>query len=212
MSVQRFIDTGFWDDEWIVTLPALEKLLFLYLLTNPLTNIAGVYKITFRRISFDTGLAEDEIAAMLCQFSADGKAYYKEGYIILPNWPKHQRLGERSRLRSGLDNVLNRLSLSMLDYLGLVGYAYETPKIHKKPIDANRRSTTFDDVRTRSKTSSYSDSDSDTDTDTDRTQNVYDRGGIVDNLGIDENDSRWRQVLVSIEGIKVGLEEGGESW
>ena len=55
MSTQRYISTSFWDDEWIQTLDPSEKLLYLYFMTNPLTNIAGVYKVTERRVSFDTG-------------------------------------------------------------------------------------------------------------------------------------------------------------
>ena len=39
----RYIKTKFWDDSYIIELNPHEKLLFLYLITNPLTNIAGVY-------------------------------------------------------------------------------------------------------------------------------------------------------------------------
>jgi len=37
---KRYISTKFWDDEFIVNLDPIEKLLFMYFLTNPLTNVA----------------------------------------------------------------------------------------------------------------------------------------------------------------------------
>ena len=39
MSVQRYVDTGFWEDAWVETITPLERYLYLYLITNPLTNI-----------------------------------------------------------------------------------------------------------------------------------------------------------------------------
>ena len=50
MSDTRMIKTKFWDDDYISYLDSVEKLLFLYCLTNPLTNIAGIYEITLKRI------------------------------------------------------------------------------------------------------------------------------------------------------------------
>ena len=43
--MKRYISTTFWDDEWVQSLDFTEKGLYLYLLTNSLTNIAGVYKL-----------------------------------------------------------------------------------------------------------------------------------------------------------------------
>ena len=49
MSKQRSVDTCFWDDRYITQLDPSEKLLFLYLLTNTLTNICGVYQREYGR-------------------------------------------------------------------------------------------------------------------------------------------------------------------
>ena len=70
--MKRYISTSFWDDEWVQSLSFEEKGLFLYLLTNPLTNIAGVYKIQVRRIVFDTGLAEADVGLILGKFGDAG--------------------------------------------------------------------------------------------------------------------------------------------
>ena len=73
MAKKRMIDTRFWDDNYIITLSPVEKLLFLYLITNPLTLICGVYEIAIRRIVFDTGISESEVLEKLEKFGRDGK-------------------------------------------------------------------------------------------------------------------------------------------
>jgi hypothetical protein len=51
----RSVNTRFWEDPFVEELTPSEKLLFLYLLTNPLANLLGIYEITIKRISYDTG-------------------------------------------------------------------------------------------------------------------------------------------------------------
>jgi hypothetical protein len=147
MATQRYISTSFWDDEWITTLDPSEKLLYLYLMTNPLTNIAGVYQITVRRICFDTGFNSDTIGHILTKFEKAGKAYLRDGYMILPSWPQHQRPEERSKIKQGIDAILRKLPDKIKDLLVQIGYRYH---IEGYPYPSN-----------------YSDSDTDTDSDTD---------------------------------------------
>ncbi len=90
MSKQRMINTKFWDDNYIIQLDSTEKLLFLYFLSNPLTNISGVYEIPLRRISFDTGLDKDMVEKILLRFERDNKIYYRSGWIGIKNFIKHQ--------------------------------------------------------------------------------------------------------------------------
>ena len=40
---QRYINTKFWDDNYVIQLDPSEKLMFIYFITNPLTNICGIY-------------------------------------------------------------------------------------------------------------------------------------------------------------------------
>ena len=46
MAKFRYVNTRFWDDSYVAELSPLEKLAFLYLLTNSLTTIAGVTRRT----------------------------------------------------------------------------------------------------------------------------------------------------------------------
>jgi hypothetical protein len=107
----------------------------MYLLTNPLTNIAGVYKITYRRIAFDTGLSQLEIADILKEFQAAGKAAFVDEYIILPNWPKYQRTTSKDT-KAGIDRVLSELPENVLLSLKEINYRYDAVPIPspKAPI------------------------------------------------------------------------------
>lgn len=135
-SKQRYISTSFWDDVWVQTLDPSEKFVYLYLLTNPVTNIAGVYEIALRRIQFDTGYNNETIERILGRFERDKKAYYVDGYIILPNAPKHQNWKTSEDTKAGVDRILNELPASVLLALHEVGYEYpdmpEAP--HRPPI------------------------------------------------------------------------------
>lgn len=109
MSKTRMIDTSFWDDPYIVSLDPIEKLLFIYFLTNPLTNIAGIYEITLKRIAFDTGIDRDTVLKILDRFEEAGKIYYRDGYVIIKNFIKHQAITEKSKIKTGIEKILNEL-------------------------------------------------------------------------------------------------------
>ena len=90
--VKRCVSSHFWDDNYIVNLDPIEKLLFLYFLTNPLSRISGFYEISLKRIAFDTGIDKEMILKIIKRFEKDEKVFYYEGFIILPNYPKYQCL------------------------------------------------------------------------------------------------------------------------
>lgn len=152
MATQRYISTSFWDDKWIRSINSMDRYLYLYLMTNPLTNIAGVYEITIDRIAFDTGIDERTLRTMLESFSEAGKVHYHdEEWIIIPTWPKHQQFEKRTKIREGIEKILSGLSQELLHKLKDIGYSY--------PIDTILIGYTYPP--------NYSDSDRDTDTEGD---------------------------------------------
>lgn len=134
MSTQRYISTSFWDDEWIQTLDPSEKLLYLYLMTNPLTNIAGVYKITIRRICFDTGFHETVIGFLFEKFKNAGKAYRIGEYVVLPSWPKHQKWETKKAICDGIVSILNDLDDTMKNKLAEIKYRFDLSLLDHPPI------------------------------------------------------------------------------
>ena len=117
MSKQRLVDTCFWDDGYIMRLDPSEKLLFLYLLTNPLTAICGVYQIELRRIAFDTGFEMDTVKRMLDRFERDGRCLYRDGWVAMKNWLKHQNPGS-IKVQKGIELQLEKVPVTMADYIG----------------------------------------------------------------------------------------------
>jgi len=107
MSKNRYVNTSFWTDPYIENLDPSEKLIFLFLLTNPLTNISGVYEVSIKRIAYDTGFDKDMILKILERFEKDEKVYYFGGFIILPNFIKHQSLNSNVKkgIIANLDNI-----------------------------------------------------------------------------------------------------------
>lgn len=161
MATQRYISTSFWDDEWIQTLDPSEKLLYLYYMTNPLTNIAGVYKIAPRRISFDTGFNTETINYIMQKFEKAGKVYRFGEYIIIPTWPKHQKWEQKSAIYSGIIAVLKTLDEEVLHQLYIKNYSFDLSKVGYTPQDPP-----MNPPRSPHEPS-YSDLDSDSDIDTD---------------------------------------------
>lgn len=100
MAKQRYVNTRFWDDGYIITLDPTEKLLFIYLLTNPLTNIVGAYELSLRRSAFDTGIDSDTILKIFQRFEAAGKVYFRDGWVVIVNFVKHQ--SHNPKIMSGI--------------------------------------------------------------------------------------------------------------
>ena len=64
MSIVDF-DTECWGDPWVQERSPLAKLLFVYLWTNSHRNISGLYVITKRTISNETGLTSRQVDELL---------------------------------------------------------------------------------------------------------------------------------------------------
>ena len=133
----RYINTGFWDDGWVQSLDPSEKFVYLYLLTNPLTNIAGIYEITTRRIVFDTGYNADTILHILEKFEKAGKVCANDDLIVLVNWPKYQKVSENDNNRKGIDDILLSLDDEKLLFVYKSGYKYPflNEIIEKRKLD-----------------------------------------------------------------------------
>ena len=62
MSIYRNIALSFWTDSKVDEFSTEEKLVFLYILTNPLTTISGCYEMGMHRVSRDLGYPIDTVS------------------------------------------------------------------------------------------------------------------------------------------------------
>jgi len=111
MSKLRSISTSFWNDTWVEELSANEKLLFIYLLTNDKTNMLGVYEISIKKMSFETGISKENIEKYLNNFSLKNKVLYKNNHVVLVNFLRHQNFNE-NMMKSAID-IYNGLPSEM---------------------------------------------------------------------------------------------------
>jgi len=91
MEKFRVINTKFWYDPWVMDLDPIEKLLFLYLLSNSHTTLAGIYELHIRKMAFETGIDREMIEKILARFQDDNKVIYKNGWLLIVNFTKNQK-------------------------------------------------------------------------------------------------------------------------
>jgi hypothetical protein len=132
----------------------------MYLLTNPQTNISGIYQITLDRIAFDTGYDERTLKPMLDRFRKMNKAaFVHDEWVILPSLPKHQKWDIKETIKKGIESTLKSIPQNVLYEAKAIGYQY--------PIDSLLVGYVYSPSYSDTDTDSDSDSDSDIDTDID---------------------------------------------
>lgn len=105
------INTKFWSDNFIVNLEPIERYLYLYLLTNEHTNIAGVYELPEKTIIYESDLTKDVLIKSLKKL--DGKIFYIDGWVYIKNFAKHQCCNDS--MRRAVDNEMKGVPLSILN-------------------------------------------------------------------------------------------------
>lgn len=158
MSKKRYVDTKFWDDGFVINLDPIEKLLFLYFLTNPLTELSGAYEISLRRIAFDTGIDREMVLKILDRFSRANKMHYQDGWIWIVNFRNYQALNPK--IEAGIARSLNhcpdwikdRLSKPMdslsIDYDSLSHSNLDSNLDSNSDLDSNLREVVVADAPT----------------------------------------------------------------
>lgn len=113
-----------WADSWVSDLDPTEKLLWVYLLTNPYTEITGVYELPIRTIAFETGLDKDIARKVIERFERDGKVQYIDGWVVLTNFMRYQNT-ENIKIQKGIERALSELPKHVRDRVS-IGYPYPT--------------------------------------------------------------------------------------
>lgn len=119
MAIFRKIHVSFWSDSFISELTPEQRYFFIYLLTNEKTTQCGIYEITKRQMSFDTGYNTETVSKLLKIFIESGKIRYSENTneVAIKNWYKYNESASskvQSCVNKGLDNVKDK---SLIEYL-----------------------------------------------------------------------------------------------
>ena len=117
MSKLRSLNTAFWSDTWVEELEPMQKLLFIYLVTNEKTNMLGIYEASVKKISFETGIVPIVVKTYLKDFEKAEKVKYIDNRVILINYMKHQNYNTNMK-KSAIDtynDLPNSLKVKGLD-------------------------------------------------------------------------------------------------
>jgi hypothetical protein len=87
----RILHTKIYDDGYVSSLKPLEKLFFIYLLTNENVNIIHCYELPERKALFQTGLDKKTIDKAKAKFHKDGKILFNGDFVYLPNATKYEK-------------------------------------------------------------------------------------------------------------------------
>jgi hypothetical protein len=112
MAKMRIINTRFWIDDYVSNLDPTEKLLFLYFLTSPQTDICGVYEVPLKVVATETGIDRDMVEKIIKRFSKDGRIFYKNGWVAIKNFKKHQSLNPK--VERGIEIGLSKAPVELV--------------------------------------------------------------------------------------------------
>lgn len=131
------VQNRFWSDGWVRGLNALDRYLFLYLLTNGRASLTGIYELPIDLMASESGIDEKDLRlSMLVRL--EPKVYYKEGWVILVNYLKH-RVSSSPQYLKGIENEFKGLPPHIREIALSCGYPIDTLSIPSRiRIDKNR--------------------------------------------------------------------------
>lgn len=93
MAIYRQVHMSFWTDPKVTDeFTPEEKYFYLYLITNPHTNICGCYEVSIKQIVWETGYNDDTVLRLLTRMSDVHHviSYDEETReILILNWYKY---------------------------------------------------------------------------------------------------------------------------
>lgn len=122
MAIFRKVHTSFWSDVFVSDLTPEQKYFYLYLMTNDKTTQCGIYEISKRQISFDTGYNSETIDKLFEFFISKGKVVKssKTNEIVMVNWVKYNNSSSPK-----VQQCVNK-ELSLVKDRVLIEYLYGT--------------------------------------------------------------------------------------
>lgn len=135
------IHNRFWSDGWVRQLNALDRYLFLYLLTNGRAQCTGIYELPLDMMATECGIDEKDLRLSMLQ-RLEPKVYYKEGWVIIMNFIKH-RVSDSPALIKGILNEFEELPPHIKEIALQKGYPLHTlPRPSRSRVEQSRVDTT----------------------------------------------------------------------
>lgn len=119
MAIFRKVEVKFWSDSFVESLTPEQKYFYLYLMTNEKTTQCGIYEISIRKMSIDTGYNQETIQKLIEFFSEKKKIRYSNATneICLRNWLKYNDSSSNTVqkcINNELDKVKDRVLIQYI--------------------------------------------------------------------------------------------------
>ena len=195
MKVYRSISMSFWTDSKVDDdFTPEEKYFFLYLMTNPHTNICGCYEIGMKQMERETGYNTDTIKRLIQRMQDVHKVIrydHETKEVLIINWYKYNWT-KSEKLVKAVISVANRIKSD-----DLRKYVIDTVSI--------RCGCCMD----TSDTDTVSDTVSDTETDTETVTETESDISVSDNDCADKPRKRTRFKPPTVEEVAAYCKERG---
>ncbi|MDP4088313.1 MAG: hypothetical protein Q8930_03440 [Bacillota bacterium] len=91
MKIYKQIQANFWQNAFVLDLTPEERYFYVYLITNTMTTVCGIYKFNLKLAVLETGLSTEVINNYLNAFESSGKIVVSKisREIMIVNWLKH---------------------------------------------------------------------------------------------------------------------------
>ena len=144
MAIYRAIQMSFWTDAKITdTFSTDEKLMYLYLLTNPHTNLCGCYEVSSKQIAFEIGFRRDLVEKLIKSLQKKRIIDYSTdtNEILLVNWHKYNWT-KSEKFRKPLQDEVKRVKhIPFKRYLEMILYGTDIAQYSTEQYSTEQYST-----------------------------------------------------------------------
>lgn len=139
MAIYRNVSMSFWTDSKVVDdFTPEDKYFYLYLFTNPHTNLCGCYEISIKQMAYETGYGTDTVEKLICRLETVHNVIRynlptKE--LLIANWYKYNWTSSEKFRKPLSQEIIKVKDSSFREYLTelfngndtvSIGYLYPT--------------------------------------------------------------------------------------
>ncbi|MDP4089097.1 MAG: hypothetical protein Q8930_07485 [Bacillota bacterium] len=132
MTTYKQIQANFWQNTFVLDLTPEERYFYVYLITNTMTTVCGIYRFNLKLAVLETGLSSEVINNYLNTFESSGKIVISKvsRELMIVNWLKHN-----SKMNKKIIGQINAELKEVKDKELLRQY-YEICKERQYPVEA----------------------------------------------------------------------------
>lgn len=101
-----------------------EKLIYLYLITGPMSNMEGLYKLSLKRASFETGFDREMFLQLCARAESNRVAGYREGWACVVQATRY--MPKSPQMKAHAQGLYATVPTDIHNWATSLGYEYAT--------------------------------------------------------------------------------------